>query len=136
MSVLETFLKTSKHFKNKRYFLKEIQTEENNTAHVYTFMKTDKRFYKQTGKDYIIIDKEAIIQMNKQKLRENYSELGKKVFDRLQAICDDYEFLKCSMVFLKTEEKAKKMLDFLDYTETTDTDDVIPYLLKIKRGLV
>ena len=74
--------------------------------------------------------------MDKQQLRENYTDIGKQVFDRLQAICDDYEFLKCAMVFLKTDEKARKLINFLDYTKTKDTDDIIPYLLKIKKGLV
>ena len=68
--------------------------------------------------------------------RENYSELGKEVFDRLKKIWDQEDFLFCSMVYLNTEEKLQKMLDFLIETGTTDSDVVIPYTLKIDKGLV
>ena len=68
--------------------------------------------------------------------RENYSDLGKEVFDRLKEIWDQEDFLYCSMVFLDTEEKLQKMLDFLIKTGTNDSDDVICYTSKIDKGLV
>ena len=68
--------------------------------------------------------------------RENYTDLGKEVFDRLKEIWDQEDFLYCSMVFLDTEEKLQKMLDFLIKTGTNDSDDVICYTSKIDKGLV
>ena len=68
--------------------------------------------------------------------RDNYSELGKKVFDRLKEIWDQEDFLVGSMLYLNTEEKLQKMYDFLIKTGTNDSDDVIPYSLKIDKGLV
>lgn len=69
-------------------------------------------------------------------IRENLSDLGKEVFDRLKKIWNQEDFLYCSMVFLNTEEKLQKMLDFLIKTGTTDSDVVIPYTTKIAKGLV
>ena len=69
-------------------------------------------------------------------IRENYTELGKEVFDRLKKIWDQDDFLICTMNNLDTEEKLQKMLDFLIKTGTTDSDDVIPYGVKIDKGLV
>ena len=69
-------------------------------------------------------------------IRENLSDLGKEVFDRLKKIWNQEDFLYCSMVFLNTEEKLQKMLDFLIKTGTTDSDVVIPYTAKIAKGLV
>ena len=40
------------------------------------------------------------------------------------------------MFDLKTEEALQKMLDFLIKTGTNDSDDVIPYSIKIDKGLV
>ena len=68
--------------------------------------------------------------------RERYSELGKEVFDRLKAIWDDRDFIVGTMLELDTEEKLQKMLNFLIETGTTDSDDVIPYSIKINRGKV
>ena len=69
-------------------------------------------------------------------IRENYSELGKEVFDRLKKIWDQDDFLIATMNDLKTEEALQKMLDFLIKTGTNDSDDVIPYSIKIRKGLV
>ena len=69
-------------------------------------------------------------------IRENYSDLGKEVFDRLKKIWDQDDFLICTMNDLDTEEKLQKMLDFLIKTGTNDSDDVIPYSIKIDKGLV
>ena len=68
--------------------------------------------------------------------RENYTDLGKEVFDRLKAIWTQEDFLICTMNNLKTEEALQKMLDFLIRTGTTDSDDVIPYGIAIRKGLV
>ena len=68
--------------------------------------------------------------------RDNYSELGKEVFDRIKAIWDDRDFIICTMNDLKTEEALQKMLDFLIKTGTKNSDDVIPYSIKIRKGLV
>ena len=68
--------------------------------------------------------------------RENYSEIGKEVFDRIKAIWDDRDFIVGTMNDLKTEEALQKMLDFLIETGTTDSDDVIPYGIAIRKGLV
>lgn len=68
--------------------------------------------------------------------RERYSDLGKEVFDRLKKIWDQEDFLLCTMVYLDTEDKLQKMLDFLIKTGTNDSDDVIPYSVKIDKGLV
>ena len=67
--------------------------------------------------------------------RENYSEIGKEVFDRLKNIWDQEDFLLCTMVYLDTDEKLQKMFDFLIRTGTTDSDEVIPYSVKIDKGL-
>lgn len=69
-------------------------------------------------------------------IRENLSDLGKEVFDRLKAIWNDRDFIVCTMNDLKTEEALQKMLDFLIKTGTNDSDDVIPYSIKIRKGLV
>ena len=69
-------------------------------------------------------------------IRENYTDLGKEVFDRLKKIWDQDDFLIGTMNNLKTEEALQKMLDFLIKTGTTDSDDVIPYGIKIRKGLV
>ncbi len=68
--------------------------------------------------------------------RENYSEIVKEVFDRLKKIWDQEDFLICTMNNLKTEKSLQKMLDFLIETGTTDSDDVIPYGIAIRKGLV
>ncbi len=69
-------------------------------------------------------------------IRENYTDLGKEVFDRLKKIWNQDDFLICTMNNLDTEEKLQKMLDFLIKTGTNDSDDVIPYGVKIDKGLV
>lgn len=74
--------------------------------------------------------------LDKYMLRESYTDLRKEVFDRLEKIWNQEDFLYCSMVFLDTEEKLQKMLDFLIKTGTTDSDVVIPYTVKIDKGLV
>ena len=68
--------------------------------------------------------------------RNNYSELGKEVFDRLKKIWNQEDFLICTMNNLKTEEALQKMLDFLIKTGTNDSDDVIPYAIAIRKGKV
>ena len=68
--------------------------------------------------------------------RENYSDLGREVFDRLKKIWDQDDFLICTMNNLDTEEKLQKMLDFLIETGTNNSDDVIPYGVKIDKVLV
>ena len=75
-------------------------------------------------------------QVENYQIRESLSDLGKEVFDRLKKIWNQEDFLYCSMVFLDTEEKLQKMLDFLIKTGTTDSDVVIPYTAKIDKGLV
>lgn len=74
--------------------------------------------------------------MRKHLNRDNYSALGKKVLDRLKGIWDDKDFIVGTMLELNTEDKLQKMLDFLLKTKTTNSDDVIPYSIKIDRGLV
>lgn len=69
-------------------------------------------------------------------IRENYTDLGKEVFDRLKKIWNQEDFLICTMNDLKTEEALQKMLDFLIKTGTNDSDDVIPYSIAIRKGLV
>lgn len=68
--------------------------------------------------------------------RERYSELGKEVFDRIKKIWDERDFIVGVMNNLKTEEALQKMLDFLIKTGTNDSDDVIPYAIAIRKGLV
>jgi len=75
-------------------------------------------------------------QTNNYVIRESLSDLGKEVFDRLQKIWNQEDFLYCSMVFLDTDEKLQKMLNFLIETGTTDSNEVIPYTAKICKGLV
>lgn len=67
--------------------------------------------------------------------RNTYSDIGKKVFDRLKNIWNQEDFIVCIMAILKTEEALQKMLDFLVETGTNNSDDVIPYSLKLKGGL-
>lgn len=69
-------------------------------------------------------------------IRENYSDIGKEVFDRIKEIWDDRDFIVCTMNDLKTEEALQKMLNFLIRTGTNNSDDVIPYSIKIRKGLV
>ena len=69
-------------------------------------------------------------------MRENFSDLRKEVFDRLKKIWNQEDFLIGGMVHLDTEEKLQKMLDFLIETGTNDSDDVIPYAVKIDKGIV
>ena len=69
-------------------------------------------------------------------IRENYTDLGKQVYDRIKEIWDDRDFIVGTMNDLKTEEALQKMLDFLIETGTNDSDDVIPYSIKIRKGLV
>ena len=40
------------------------------------------------------------------------------------------------MLILNTEEKLQKMYDFLIRTGTNDSDEVIPYSIKIAKGQV
>ena len=74
--------------------------------------------------------------MRKHLNQDNYSALGKEVLDRLKGIWDDEDFLVGTMLELNTETKLQKMLKFLIETETNDSDDIIPYSVKIDRGLV
>ena len=69
-------------------------------------------------------------------IRESYTDLGKEVFDRLKKIWNQEDFLICTMNNLKTDAALQKMLDFLIKTGTNDSDDVIPYSIKIRKGLV
>ena len=49
---------------------------------------------------------------------------------------DDRDFIVGTMLELNTDEKLQKMLDFLIKTGTNDSDEVIPYSVKIDKGLV
>ena len=44
--------------------------------------------------------------------RDNYSDLGKEVFDRITAIWNQEDFIKGTMNDLKTGEALQKMLNF------------------------
>lgn len=89
------------------------------------------------GKLYSNPQKGSILIMsNKYLIRENYSDLGKEAFDRLKKIWNQDDFLIGTMLELNTEEKLQKMLNFLIRTGTNDSDDVIPYSIKIRKGLV
>lgn len=74
--------------------------------------------------------------MKKYLNRETYSALGKEVFDRLKEIWDNDDFLVGTMLELNSEDKLQKMLDFLRESGTNDSDEVIPYSIKIDRGIL
>ena len=65
-----------------------------------------------------------------------YSDLDREVFDRLKEIWDQKDFIVGTMLMLDTEEKLQKMLDYLIKSGTKDSDDIVPYSLKIKKGVV
>lgn len=71
--------------------------------------------------------------MKKYLNRETYSALGKEVFDRLKEIWDNDDFLVGTMLELISEDKLQKMLDFL---RESGTNEVIPYSIKIDRGIL
>lgn len=73
---------------------------------------------------------------DKYMIKENYSILGQEVFERLQKIFNNRDFIVGTMLELNSEEKLQKMLDFLVKTGTTDTDDIIPYSVKLYKGVV
>ena len=67
-------------------------------------------------------------------IRESASDIGKEVYDRLKNILDDRDFIVGTMLELNTEEKLQKMLNFLIETGTKDSDDVIPYSVKLYKN--
>ena len=73
---------------------------------------------------------------DKYMIKENYSILGQEVFERLQKIFNNRDFIVGTMLELNSEEKLQKILDFLVKTGTTDTDDIIPYSVKLYKGVV
>ena len=73
---------------------------------------------------------------DKYMIKENYSILGQEVFERLQKIFNNRDFIVGTMLELNSEEKLQKILDFLVKTGTTATDDIIPYSVKLYKGFV
>ena len=115
-------------------------TDLKNVRDYYNFFKShEEEFQKpvEVIKRNEIEDKYAGLSPYRRYLtRELYSDLGKEVFDRLKEIWDYDDFIVGTMNDLRTEKDLQKMLNFLIETGTKNSDDVIPYSIKIRKGLV
>ena len=117
----------------------KVWTELKNVRDYYDFFKEhEKEFLKPVEKIETLHNFSDKSETAWRRLlnRDNYSELGKKVFDRLKEIWDQEDFIVGTMLELNTEEKLQKMYDFLIRTGTNDSDEVIPYSIKIAKGQV
>ena len=117
----------------------KVWTELKNVRDYYDFFKEhEKEFLKPVEKIETLHNFSDKSETAWRRLlnRDNYSELGKKVFDRLKKIWNQEDFIVGTMLILNTEEKLQKMYDFLIRTGTNDSDEVIPYSIKIAKGQV
>lgn len=79
--------------------------------------------------------KDKIMIGNKYLDRENYSDIGKEVFDRIKEIWDNSDFIRGVSDTLKTDANKIRMEKLLDQG-LKDTDKIILLSLSFQRGLV
>ena len=58
--------------------------------------------------------------------------IAKKFYNMLKEIWDEENFLISMLLDLKTEEKKQKMMDLLEETGLTDTDEIILHCKAIR----
>ena len=63
------------------------------------------------------------------------SETGRRLYDKLKEIWDDHDFIRGILVWVKGDEKRKKLLKYLDEGET-DTDRINELADDIRDGKI
>lgn len=63
------------------------------------------------------------------------SETGRRLYDKLKEIWDDHDFILGILVWVKGDEKRKKLLKYLDEGET-DTDRINELADDIRDGKI
>ncbi len=58
--------------------------------------------------------------------------IAKKFYNMLKEIWDEENFLISMLLDLKTDEKKQKMIDLLEETGLTDTDEIILHCMAIR----
>ena len=58
--------------------------------------------------------------------------IAKKFYNMLKEIWDEENFLISMLLDLKTDEKKQKMMDLLEETGLTDTDEIILHCMAIR----
>ena len=58
--------------------------------------------------------------------------IAKKYYNMLKEILDEEHFLLFRLLDLKTDEKKQKMIDILEETGLTDTDEIIVHCMAIE----
>ena len=58
--------------------------------------------------------------------------IAKKFYNMLKEIWDEENFLISMLLDLKTDEKKQKMIDLLEETGLTDTDEIIVHCMAIR----
>ena len=58
--------------------------------------------------------------------------IAKKFYNMMKEICDEEHFLVGRLLNLKTDEKKQKMIDLLEKTGLTDTDEIIVHCMAIR----
>ena len=58
--------------------------------------------------------------------------IAKKFYNMLKEIWDEENFLISMLLDLKTDEKKQKMIDLLEKTGLTDTDEIIVHCMAIR----
>ena len=58
--------------------------------------------------------------------------IAKKFYNMLKEIWDEENFLISMLLDLKTDEKKQKMIDLLEETSLTDTDEIILHCKAIR----
>ena len=58
--------------------------------------------------------------------------IAKKFYNMLKEIWDEENFLISMLLDLKTDEKKQKMIDLLEETSLTDTDEIIVHCMAIR----
>ena len=58
--------------------------------------------------------------------------MSKKLYNMLKKIWDNEDFLLFRLLDLKTDEKKQKMIDILEETGLTDTDEIIVHCMAIE----
>ena len=69
----------------------------------------------------------------KEFIKKNTSTpIAQKFYNMLKAIWDEENFLISMLLDLKTDEKKQKMIDLLEETGLTDTDEIILHCMAIR----
>ena len=58
--------------------------------------------------------------------------IAKKYYNMLKEILDEEHFLLSMLLDLKTDEQKQKMIDILEETGLTDTDEIIVHCMAIE----